>query len=173
MNTLWQDVEKLDDKASIVEVERALNVSFPHLYLETVKKFNGGSPVNNVFDTDKVNERVFSNLLSFNSNNESSILTVWEDNKERMPTGVIPFGTDPGGNYICFDYRNTTEPSVIFWNHEENFVLNAEDEMEYPEVDAEYKLHDIEFVAPDFFEFLSILYRKEEVEEDFSDFEVL
>lgn len=173
MNTLWQDIENLDDKASIAVVERALSVTFPHLYLETVKKFNGGSPINNIFDTDKSSERVFSNLLSFNLDSKYSILSDWEDNKERMPNGVIPFAVDPGGNYICFDYRSTTEPSVVFWNHEENFVLNAKDEMEYPEVDAEYKLHDIEFVAPDFFEFLSILHREEEVEEDFSDFEML
>lgn len=64
MNALWQDVEKLDDRASIIVVERTLNANFPHLYLETVKKFNGGSPVNNIFDTDKSRERVFSNLLS-------------------------------------------------------------------------------------------------------------
>ena len=173
MNTLWQDVEKIDNKASRTIVEHKLGIVFPHLYLETIKKFNGGSPVNNVFDTEKTHERVFSNLLSFNLEGTTSILTVWEDNKERMPNGLIPFATDPGGNYICFDYRSTTEPSVIFWNHEENFVINAENELEYPEVDAEYKLHGIEFVAPDFFEFLSILYKKEEVEEDFSDFEML
>jgi hypothetical protein len=173
MNTLWQDVDKIADKASIGTVERMLDVVFPHLYLETIKKFNAGSPVNNVFDTEKTSERVFSNLLSFNLDKDTSILTIWEDNKERMPNGIIPFATDPGGNYICFDYRSTTEPSVVFWNHEENFVINAEDELEYPEVDAEYKLHDIEFVAPNFFEFLSILYKKEEVEEDFSDFEML
>ncbi len=173
MNTLWQDVEKMNDSSSIGIVESKLGVVFPHLYLETIKKFNGGSPVNNVFDTEKTSERVFSSLLSFNLEESTSILAIWEDTKERMPNGIIPFATDPGGNYICFDYRSTTEPSVVFWNHEENFVINAKDELDYPEVDAEYKLHDIEFVAPDFFEFLSILYKKEEVEEDFSDFEML
>lgn len=173
MNTLWLDVKKLNATADIAAVERKFTLNFPHLFIETVKKFNEGSPINNIFDTDKSKERVFANLLSFNLDSKISIISVWEDNKERLPNGVIPFATDPGGNYICFDYRSANEPSIIFWNHEEDFVLNEENEIEYPEVDAEYKMHAIEFVAPDFFEFLSILYKKEEIEEDFSDFEML
>ena len=173
MNTLWEDIEELATSGNISKVEHELGVNFPHLFIETVKKYNGGTPKNNIFDTQESNERVFSNLLSFNVDNSHSILSVWEDVKDRMPNGVIPFATDPGGNLICFDYRNDNEPEVIFWNHEENFEVDENDNMNYPDVDAEYKLHTMEFVAPNFFEFLSILYKKQEVEEDFSDFEML
>jgi cell wall assembly regulator SMI1 len=173
MNSIWKDVEELNADDSISQVEKEMGIVFPHLFVETVKKYNGGRPLNNVFDTEKTKERVFSNFLTFNLSENNSIISIYRENAERFPSKVVPFATDPGGNYICFDYRKSSNPEVIFWNHEENFVVSDDDTMEYPEVDTEDKLHDIEFVAPDFFEFLYILYQKEEVEEDFSDFEVL
>ena len=31
---------------------------------------------------------------------------------------LIPFASDPSGNYICIDVNNND--SVVFWNHEIN-----------------------------------------------------
>ena len=173
MNSIWKDVDQLNAKESISQVEKEMGVVFPLLFIETVRKYNGGRPLNNVFDTEKTAEHVFSNLLTFNTSENNSILAVYRDNVERLPQGVIPFATDPGGNYICFDYRKSSNPEVVFWNHEENFVVSDNGVMEDLEVTSEAEMHDIEFVAPDLFEYLSILYQKEEVEEDFSDFEAL
>lgn len=171
MNTTWQDVERLNDCNNIFKVEGEIGIKFPHLFVEIINKYNAGCPLNNIFDTEKERGRVFSTLLTFNLEESNSITCVYNYVKDRIPNGVVPFADDPSGNYICFDYRKTSIPQIVFWHHEENFVINEDNEIEYPEVNADYELHDIDYVDPNLFEFLRILYKEEEVEIDFSDFE--
>ena len=44
-----------------------------------------------------------------------SCLLAWSEHS--LPRSIVPFGEDGGGNYVCFDYRNSSEPSVVFWYH--------------------------------------------------------
>ncbi|HEL1761160.1 TPA: SMI1/KNR4 family protein [Streptococcus suis] len=34
----------------------------------------------------------------------------------RLPSTLFPFGEDPFGNLLCFDYSDNQ--SAVFWNHE-------------------------------------------------------
>ena len=45
-----------------------------------------------------------------------SYLSTWP--KHQLPHEVVPFGADGGGNCICFDYRSSPQPAVVFWYHE-------------------------------------------------------
>ena len=114
MNSIWRDVEKIRDSKYISQVEQEIGVVFPHLFIETVMRYNGGTPSNNVFDTEKTNKRAFSSLLNFNSEDENFITNVFKDTTERLPKGVVPFATDPGRNYICFDYRKSSNLEIVF-----------------------------------------------------------
>lgn len=34
--------------------------------------------------------------------------------KPHVPTGIFPFADTPGGQHICFDYRNTpAQPTIV------------------------------------------------------------
>lgn len=39
----------------------------------------------------------------------------------RLIEKVIPFAEDLFGNMICFDYRNNSQPLIVFWEHEKAF----------------------------------------------------
>lgn len=39
----------------------------------------------------------------------------------RLIEKVIPFAEDLFGNMVCFDYRNNSQPLIVFWEHEKAF----------------------------------------------------
>ncbi|WP_297425756.1 SMI1/KNR4 family protein [Clostridium sp.] len=105
---------------TISKVEKKLYVKFPKDYIEMVMKNDGGYPKPNRFNLNG-NEEVFNNLLSFDEEDCSNIINTYNDVSDRLVEKIIPFGEDPFGNLICFDYRNNDQPIVVFWEHERAF----------------------------------------------------
>ncbi|CAH2463216.1 SMI1/KNR4 family protein [Bacillus sp. S4] len=100
----------------IVEVESLFGFSLPDDYKKCVMENDGGYPEPNTFDCDSGRiEAVFNDLISL-TDEDLNIKMFSEFAIQKL----IPFGRDPFGNLICFDYRqNKNEPTVIFYNHEE------------------------------------------------------
>ncbi|WP_103068640.1 SMI1/KNR4 family protein [Aquimarina sediminis] len=112
---------------------------------------NGGYPTKNIFDTDMSKEKVFSNLLDFNLNNSNNVLDVHSRIKDILPFKVYPFGSEPSGDYLCFDYNtDNLEPNIILWKHE-GIVDNGEE------------VYETEYISNSFEEFLSRLYSEEDL----------
>lgn len=105
---------------TISKVETILGVKFPKDYIEIAVKNDGGYPKPNRFDLEG-NEEVFGNLLSFDEGDYSNIINTYSDIKDRLIEKVIPFAEDLFGNMICFDYRNNSQPLIVFWEHEKAF----------------------------------------------------
>jgi hypothetical protein len=79
-----------------------------------------------------------------NEQAEGDIRYMFED-------GLIPFGDNGGGDFICFDYRKdrtTNDPPIVIWNHD----MGLE--------------HRVVFIANNFEEFVGMLYESEEAKED-------
>ena len=49
-------------------------------------------------------------------NNTYSVMAAWTEHG--LSPHIIPFGEDGGGNYVCFDYRRSNIPEVVFYFHE-------------------------------------------------------
>ena len=65
----------------------------------------------------------------------------------RFEDGLIPFGENGGGDYICFDYRNdktTDNPPIVIWNHDMGLK------------------HRVVFIANNFEEFINMLHEPED-----------
>ncbi len=96
-------------------------------------------------------EKVFSNLLDFNLNNSNNVLDVHSRIKDILPFKVYPFGSEPSGDYLCFDYNtDNLEPNIILWKHE-GIVDNGEE------------VYETEYISNSFEEFLSRLYSEEDL----------
>ncbi len=167
MEIQWGFSEKLEDEASIEQVEAYFGVVFPERFKEIVRTYNYGGPKNTlVFMTSRDEERLFSFLLNFNLSGSETILKTYKMIKDRLPPDVYPFAGDPGGNYLCFDYSNGERPEIKFWDHEamvefeEGEVENGVviDTMHSPDFDNAYDQHHLDWVASDFDEFLSVLF---------------
>lgn len=106
--------------ATICKIEEFFNIKFPKDYVETVIENDGAYPIPNRFNING-SEEVFNNLLSFDENDSSYIVDVFNDVKDRLLDRIIPIAEDPFGNLICFDYRTNNKPSIVFWEHEKAF----------------------------------------------------
>lgn len=110
---------------AVVEViEQQLGVHLPPDFLECAKRYHGTGPeVECAFtyqDPDRGSvESCLGALLSFDLEEEYNILTIRSLLADQIPPGVIPFGEDGGGDFICFDFRaSAAQPPVVYFAHE-------------------------------------------------------
>jgi hypothetical protein len=114
----WRKVKPLDDiQKHTIELQRIFGITFPKDYLECIKDNNRGYPHPKVFYVGN-NSEVFNNLLNCELDDTYGILAEYNAIKDRLPEKVIPFARDPFGNLICFNYRESSEPTIVFWEHE-------------------------------------------------------
>jgi hypothetical protein len=160
----WLNGIRLKDVNDLTSIESEWKIKLPYTLRKIVSRSNKSYPGNYVFNTEKTMERVFGGLLDFDLSSENNIRHHYEAIRDRLPEKVFPIAIDPGGNYICLDYRidKEAEPKIILWDHE-GFIMNGKG------------TYNIEYVASSFDNFLSGLYKDEckDSETDFSGFEML
>ncbi|BCG58119.1 SMI1/KNR4 family protein [Paenibacillus sp. URB8-2] len=117
-NVKWILAKDELSREDVLKVEEALGVSFPSDYVDCVVLNNGGQPVPDTFDFKGRSEAVFNSLIDLNVRENRNIIGVYNNLKNRLPGSVYPFADDPFGNYLCFDYHEGNEPSIVFWDHE-------------------------------------------------------
>ena len=98
-------------------LEQAWGVSLPETYKKLVASFQGMTPVPNIFNIGSKSENVFSELLTVTLDEERAgyfALRVYEVLKPHIPSGIFPFGSTPGGERLCFDYRaDPSRPQIV------------------------------------------------------------
>ncbi|MDA1525325.1 SMI1/KNR4 family protein [Bacillus cereus] len=118
MNIKWIMSKPLGNEEAVVRFENMLEIVLPNDYKLCITNYNAGRPRPNVFDTAQRKELVAKALLSFDQLNVENIWDTFENVKNQLPKRIVPFMSDQFGNYICFDYRTSNEPTVVFWDHE-------------------------------------------------------
>lgn len=116
-NYIWRGPRPVVGPDDVEKLEAAWGVSLPEDYRSIVHPCHGMAPEPNVFDIGE-GANVFNNLLTLTSGKHESayaISTTYELIKPYVPPGIYPFGTTPGGEYLCFDYREAPpgQPDVV------------------------------------------------------------
>jgi hypothetical protein len=117
----WQDTDPPVDDETIRSVQDRLGVKLPKDFVVAAKHYHGGHPLVNCFtffdESHRETKSSLGGLLSLDSNSDiESILDINETPPEGLPRGLVIFGLEGGGGYLCFDYRNTrSDPEVVFW----------------------------------------------------------
>lgn len=103
----------------IKSVENKLKYKFPKEFIEISLKNDGGYPCPDTFFVNSEDD-VFNNLLSFKKDDTNNLLDIYIEISDRIGRkDIIPFGEDPFGNFLCFDYReNNDMPKIVFYDHE-------------------------------------------------------
>lgn len=97
----------------------------PKYYLNILKENDGGSLYYDFAYYDKMfKERMLggiSILFGLRCGDEENLIYRYKDLPDFFPKGLVPFGENGGGNFICFDYRKVTKgnnPPIVYWIHE-------------------------------------------------------
>ena len=99
----------------LVQLEEAWGITLPAEYKELVTAYQGMAPMPDIFDVGK-SDNVFNVLLTVNRHEghaSYSVKRAYEVLKPLVPKGIFPFAKTPGGEFICFDYRNHPLPPKI------------------------------------------------------------
>ena len=60
------------------------------------------------------NQKVFGALLSFEYESIENIIKVYNRIKVALPNKIIPFASEPSGDYLYFDYsKSDTKPKIV------------------------------------------------------------
>lgn len=114
----------------IKEVENKLNINFPREFIDHYLKYNGGVPENGKYlwpEGGKTKIR-FSSIKyeGFVNNLEES----YEDlvlTESYLPSGIVPFANDEGGNLFCISTRKEDYGVVYYCNNDHYNTSNKEE----------------------------------------------
>lgn len=121
----WKVTKSRPTTEHIEQTEKEIGIKFPNDFLNNAINHPGGCPFPYAFDDMETPERVLQVVLNFDPNDKNNgLLPIFEDLKDYMPKMVIPFASDPFGSYICFDYRKSCVPSVVFWDRSVTMTLD-------------------------------------------------
>lgn len=124
MSVTWEKGRGQVNIKQIQEFESLYKVSFPEMYKKIILVSNGGYPSKTLFDLDNGREVVFESLINWDKARKANFY-FWLDNLDIE--NIVPFGKDPFGNLICFDFSTQENPVIKFWDHETNdFYVIAE-----------------------------------------------
>jgi hypothetical protein len=116
----WRSNNMPVDRDVIRHYGEIIDAKLPEEYINLVTTNDGGKPRPNCFDMEERKEAVFNNLLAFNPKVGQDIFGIYELIKNNTgESKILPFGRDPFGNFICFDFRkNLSNPGIVFFDHE-------------------------------------------------------
>lgn len=126
-------VYPLPADSEIREVERNLRINLPNEYINFIKCYNGAEPITNQFQVSQ-REYLLERFLCILEDSKDDEENGWYDievvisqigdrltnNEELVGMNIVPIGALFAGDYVCLDFRNEAEPSVVIWNHEES-----------------------------------------------------
>jgi hypothetical protein len=127
---LWQE-PLVATSRDIARLEQAWGVVLPEGYKQVIATHQGMVPTPSTFRVDRGSDSV-GPLLTISSDPQwgstYSALSIHEQFKSFLPEGVYPFAATPGGEYLCFDYRDATgEPRIVLMTVEASLLPVAAD----------------------------------------------
>jgi hypothetical protein len=121
MNVRWEDYVWREPRpvepTALAKLEADWDVELPKEYKQLAPLYHGMAPTPDVFDMGAGNN-AFTCLLTLTSGEHEwvySIAAAYKLLLQYVPSGIFPFGTTPGGAYLCFDYREAppAQPSIV------------------------------------------------------------
>ena len=116
-----------------MSASRTSHRGYLHSNLEFIKKNNGAVPITNIFNHNK-HDYIIERFLCILEESESDEINGWydievtitqiverlTDNEDLIGMNVVPIAELFAGDFVCLDFRETEDPSVVVWYHEES-----------------------------------------------------
>lgn len=112
----WSYGKNTVTEQHIHEMEEYFRCKLPEEYRYTLILYHGARPSRKVFHTETVHGRMIKSFLTISREYPGNVYDVCDWLKDKLPRNLIPFASDPFGNYLCFDKDHSMR--IVFWNHE-------------------------------------------------------
>jgi hypothetical protein len=107
------------DNSAVQVFEGFLGVGLPVSYAEFLKKNDGDPPDKGRFEIPGEGDDVIQYFFPLISKNKTLTLPykikIFDG---RIPDGMLPIGSDPGGNLILMCLKGKNREKIYFWDHE-------------------------------------------------------
>ena len=123
----------------IVSFETFFKIKFPKSYIDFIKNYNGGKPKDLLINVDGEEKLVDRILCMMDDPTKNLIYGHYDlavvvgqiedrltDNEDLIGIELVPIISMFGGDFICLDFRNKGEPSIVLWDHNESDELSPE-----------------------------------------------
>lgn len=96
----YSNIDQLNDRTQIDEVEIAFKYRFPDEFREFIMKYNGSTPSNNILIVMQLGPVVVDHFITFNKNaGEDSIYSIGNV----LGNNFFPFAITTNGMLLCFE----------------------------------------------------------------------
>jgi hypothetical protein len=105
----------------LTNFEETIGSILPEIYREFIIEHNGGIPDKRDFTISKSEGESGLHVVFglHNGPEDARLDSQFNFNKKRLPKEVIPWASDPMGNYLCIGLTGEYRDSVLFWDHEQ------------------------------------------------------
>lgn len=103
--------------SDLAQLEHDWGVKLPEEYKSLVSAYQGMTPEPAVFNVGRGTDvfNVLLTLKSYKGRESYSVERAYELLKPLVPAGLFPFATTAGGEFLCFDYRTSSDqPQIVF-----------------------------------------------------------
>lgn len=109
----------------LASVQSAIGLLLPDTYLQFLRATNGGVPrldTLTVYGRDIVIDRFLSIVDDYRNSDLGfyDVEVVWSQVEDRLGDRLVPIATTFGGDLLCLNYSDKSEPTVILWDHEKS-----------------------------------------------------
>jgi hypothetical protein len=124
-NYLWQEPLPATPR-DIARLEQRWGVVLPEAYKQIIATHQGMVPIPSTFQVGRGSDSM-GPLLTLGPvprwGSTYCALSIHEQFESLLPKGVYPFATTPGGEYLCFDYRDAPgEPRIVLMTVEADLL---------------------------------------------------
>lgn len=150
MNFDWINPKSNIERSNIQDIEKYFDIRLPVEFVDFIMENNGVEPVRKTINfkvgEDEETEDIKS-FLSFSLNDKNYILKTYEENAAFLRPKIVPFAETNYIDLICFDYREKSSPTIIYWNYEISWEVASNERIEGQQF---YK------ICNNFYEFLEL-----------------
>ncbi|MHC0037729.1 SMI1/KNR4 family protein [Pseudoneobacillus sp. C159] len=121
---IWKRVKPLEPVTSIEIFESDHGFTVPEFLKDFIHQYNGGRPSLDITKTKSGREVQIKTFLSFNKKDIETVHNVIGYFKKQFHGNLLPFASEPSGDYFCVDLTNL---SIVYWEHETNEIQKVAD----------------------------------------------
>lgn len=118
----WKRIKNLDDKSCLEKFQKEFGIEIPISLKHLILHYNGARPSEKLIKLENGNVLEVKMLLSYNEEDTENIYDCIEFFKKKYNNKILPFATEPSGNYFCM---NLEDYSIIYWIHEEDSIIKV------------------------------------------------